>query len=119
MEIQEQLIHAIQDGIREGIKSHLTRQYQNPLDPIVAVLLRSHEDAIRSLIAEAMSSAMADQGFRQQVAQQLRHKLASVLVARFGGELERQVNALKSDPATRARITLAIEEIVKDRAAQV
>jgi hypothetical protein len=39
------------------------------------------------------------------------------LVQRFGGELEKQVNALKSDPTTRARITIAIEEIVKQKTA--
>jgi hypothetical protein len=58
-------------------------------------------------------SAMLNDEFREQIATQIRHKLASVLVARFGGELEKQVNVLKSDPTTRARITLAIEEIIK------
>jgi hypothetical protein len=41
--------------------------------------------------------------------------LAKVLIQRFGGEMEKQVNVLKSDPTTRARITLAIEEIVKQK----
>jgi len=40
-------------------------------------------------------------------------EIQPVDVPGLGGELEKQVNVLKSDPATRARITLAIEEIVK------
>lgn len=46
----------------------------------------------------------------------MNHSLAKTLVQRFGGEIEKQVNVFKSDPTTRARITLAIEDIVKQGA---
>lgn len=111
------LLDAIRDGIREGMRQQLTRGYQNPLDALITKAIEAHGAAIRSILDDALKAATGDEEFRQQVAQQVRHKLAQVLVARFGGELEKQVNVLKSDPATRARITLAIEEIVKERAA--
>ena len=43
----------------------------------------------------------------------LNNKLAKVIVARMGGELEKQVNALKANPLTRAKITLAIEQCLE------
>ena len=115
MEIDEMLLGAIKDGIRKGITEQLTRSYKNPLDAIIEEAVKSQSAALRGMLDDAMKSVMGDAEFRTQIATQVRHKLASVLVARFGGELEKQVNVLKSDPATRARITLAIEEIVKER----
>ena len=119
MDIQQAITNAIQDGIRDGVKSKLTSQYQNPLDPFIQQALGENGNAIRAIISDALKMALNDEGFVEQLRDQLRHKLAAVLVARFGGELERQVNALKSDPTTRARITLAIEEIVKERSSAV
>lgn len=110
--LEDQVFNAIKDGIREGVKAKLNG-YQSPLDKMIAEVLTKYDSLFRSLLSTSIESAMLNDEFREQIATQIRHKLASVLVARFGGELEKQVNVLKSDPTTRARITLAIEEIIK------
>jgi hypothetical protein len=117
VEIEKQVVLAVQDGIRDGIKQKLSGNYNNPLDKMIGEAIAAHGDRFRALLTDAITSAVGDQTFREQVATQVRHSLAKTLVARFGGELEKQVNVLKSDPLTRARITLAIEEIVKERSA--
>ena len=109
------LADALRDGLREGIKNALTRTYNNPLDEFIVKVLQANAAAFRGLIEEAVTSAAGDPEFRCQIVESTRHTLAKTLVQRFGGELEKQVNALKSDPTTRARITLAIEEIVKTK----
>jgi hypothetical protein len=114
MGVELEFMNAIHDGIRDGVKSKLGG-YNSPLDKMISELLLKHDSLFRDLLESAITSAMKDDTFREQV----RHKLGSVLVARFGGELEKQVNMLKSDPATRARITLAIEQIVKERTTAV
>ncbi len=115
MDIQSIFLGAIQDGIREGIKNKLSNNGygQGPFGSMIEETIKSHDDEFRSLLNGALSSAIGDPSFREEVVGQVRHKLASVLVSKFGGELEKQVNALRGDPATRARITLAIDEIVK------
>lgn len=109
------LVNAMKDGIREGIKSKLTQSYSNPFDDVIKRTLSEHEAEIRQMLSEALASCVKDQEFRKLVATSVRHTMARTLVARFGGELEKQINVLKSDPSTRARITLAIEEIVKTK----
>jgi hypothetical protein len=59
---------------------------------------------------------LGDEQFRANIAEQARHLLAKQLIQMFSGELEKAVNQLKSDPATRARIVLAIEQIVSQKA---
>ena len=67
------------------------------------------------LLSDAVKSCVGDEAFREEIKSSTRKVLAKTLVARFGGEIEKQVNALKSDPTTRARIVLAIEEIVQSK----
>ncbi len=116
METEKLLVDAIRDGIRKGVAEKLGG-YQSPLDPIITEALKKHDPELRSMLHAAVQSAVGDEGFRNEIAVAVRHKLATCLIQRFGGELEKQVNVLKSDPTTRARITLAIEEIVKERLA--
>ncbi len=110
--LENELLQAVRNGIASGVADKL-KGYNSPLEKLLADIINSQSPKIRDLLTEAISSAVGDEEFRENIKTSTRAKLASILVQRFGGELEKQVNALKSDPATRARITLAIEEIVK------
>jgi hypothetical protein len=114
MEIDTEKIfeNAIRDAIREGVKSKMTG-YNTPLDKLVQEAIEKHSPQFRQLLEESIATCVQEQSFRDEIAGAVRHSLAKTLVQRFGGEIEKQVNVLKSDPTTRARITLAIEEIVK------
>lgn len=105
--------NAVRDGIREGVKAKLTCGYNSPLDKIVSTAIERHSEKFRGLLEDAIASCLNDKAFREEIASAVRTSLARTLIQRFGGEMEKQVNVLKSDPTTRARITLAIEEIVK------
>lgn len=109
------LEEAIRDGIRKGIADKFGG-YHSPLDDLMKFAIEKHQVAFRTMLEDAIGSCVNDELFRAEVAAATRTSLAKTLVQRFGGELEKQVNALKSDPSTRARITLAIDEIVKSRA---
>ena len=107
--------HAIEAGIKEGISSYLTKSYGNPFEKIIKETIESHEGLIRTLLTDSISSCLKDSDFKEDIRQQVRKNLAKTLVARFGGEIEKQVNVLKSDPTTRARIVTAIDEIVRNK----
>lgn len=108
--------NSIRDGIREGIKAKLSASYGSPLEDIIKRCLETNSKAFRDLFEGAIATCISDAAFVEEIRCSVRHVLAKTLVQRFGGELEKQVNVLKSDPTTRARITLAIEEIVKQKA---
>lgn len=112
IDIEKQVLHALYDGIRDGVKTKFSG-YNSPLDKLLQSSLEIYSTAIRNLLESSIASCITDEKFREEIATAVRHKLASTLIQRFGGEMEKQVNVLKSDPTTRARITLAIEEIVK------
>ena len=109
--------HMILDAVREGIASAVKAKiegYDSPLKNIIHACITKNEPAIHAVINEAVVACVLDDGFREEIKQSTRTQLARNLVQRIGGELERQVNTLKSDPTTRARITMAIDAIIKD-----
>lgn len=113
IDAEQLLLNGLRDGLRESIKAKMSSTYQNPFDNLIESTIAKHSEKFRGMLDEALSSALGDGDFRETIRSSVRSLLAKTLIARFGGELEKQVNVLKSDPTTRARITLAIEEIVK------
>src|SRR5690242_8754733 len=107
LNVDQLLSNAVRDGIRDGIQKRLTDGY-GAMSKLFDGALEARSSEIRKVLDDALKSCLNDDEFRQTVAASVRSKLAGILVQRFGGELEKQVNQLKSDPATRARITLAI-----------
>lgn len=114
-DLNQAIGNAIRDGIREGISKRLGDSYNSPMNKAIDAALQVHFDEFRTLMEESIATCTRDSEFRATIAQAVRHQLAKTLIQRFGGEMEKQVNVLKSDPTTRARITLAIEEIVKSK----
>lgn len=107
--------NAIRDAIREGVKTKMNG-YNSPLDKLLEAAVKKHSDKFRQLLEDAIGSCVLEETFRDEIKQAVHRTLAKTLIQRFGGEIEKQVNVLKSDPTTRARITLAIEDIVKQGA---
>jgi hypothetical protein len=108
------LLDAIKQGMAAAVKEKLNG-YHSPVASLIEETVKSHRHEIQSLLDDAIKSCVGDAEFREDIKSQTRKGLAKTLVARFGGEIEKQVNALKSDPTTRARIVMAIEEIVTSK----
>lgn len=104
---------AVQDGIREAIKSKLSG-YNSPLDKLLKEAIDGKNAIISDILNAALTDALRDTDFVYEIKQSIRSKLGSLLVAKIGGEIERVVNELKSNPNTRAKITLAIDDIVRN-----
>jgi hypothetical protein len=112
---ERQILEAVKEGLRKAVADKLGG-YNSPLDKMLADIMVQHGDELRTLLVTGIQSAVSNEDFRNEIQDAIRKKLAKTFIERFGGEMEKQVNTLKSDPATRARITLAIEEIVKQKA---
>lgn len=105
------LLGAIKEGIASAVKAKL-EGYNSPIEGTIKDCVKRHEAELHSIINEAISACVRDAAFKEDIIASTRQQLARALVQRIGGELESQVNKLKSDPTTRARITMAINAIV-------
>jgi len=110
---EEEILKITKGAIAESIKSELIG-YNKPLSKLSEAVLDKHSVEIFNLLESSVIGLVRSKSFKDSIKEGLEKKLASVLVARIGGELEKRVNELKSNPETRARITLAIAEIIKE-----
>lgn len=110
------MFDAVRDAIREGIKDKLSKSYDNPLFKLVEDCIKRRSQEISSIIDDAIVKCVCGtySNFKEQFMEEAQRIIAKQLIAKFGGEIEKTVNVLKSDPSTRAKITLAVDECVKN-----
>lgn len=110
----EEIVDAAKAAITEGFKRQLDH-YNSPFKGVCDRALQANASKIAAILEAAISDAMSDEAFIVEIRTQARQSIASQLVKRFGGELDRHVNQLKSDPVTRGRIVAALEDIVRSK----
>lgn len=109
--LETRISNAVAGAIHKAV-AELLSGYSSPIKPLVDSAIASRSVFLTGLLTTSIDGLVGDEAFRDEIRAAMRQKLAKTLVDRMGGELEKQVNALKADPTTRARITLAIEAIV-------
>lgn len=110
----EDIVNAAKEAIRDGFRRQLDH-FSSPFKKVVDEALSRNSSAIVAILEGAISEAMRDSVFIEELRAGARRAIADQLVKRFGGELERQVNQLKSDPLSRGRIVAALEDIVRTK----
>ena len=109
---EQQIFQQIKHGLKDAVAAKLGG-YNSPLDGMIVQVVKANETSLVELLDGAVRGMVSDESFRDEIVSATRTKLAKTLVDKLGGEIEKRVNDLKQNPTTRARITLAIEEIVK------
>ena len=111
MNLEQQIIQTVQEGIGEAINARLNG-YNTPLTAMIDGVVKSREPEIRKLIEDAIDGALIGD-FRAALKEAVTHKLARVITAKMEGEVEKRANELRASPEIRARITLAVDAALK------
>lgn len=106
-DLDQRILSQVNKALGGAITNELTG-YGKPLSKIVERVIGAHDDEIYNLVNDEFVTFLAADDFRVTLKEALNAKLARVLISRMGGELEKRVNELKSNPQTRALITLAV-----------
>ncbi len=112
-DLDRRVLDAANKAITEAIVKELVG-YKSPLSLIVERVISAHDAEIYNLVDSEVVNLLTAGDFRASLKEALNAKLARVLIQRMGGELEKTVNELKANPATRAKITLAITGIIDE-----
>jgi len=88
--------------------------YNSPLLKAVNLSLDEQKDKINKLASESVSEIVNSDDFKQIMRDEMKRKLARVLISQYGGEVEKVVNELKANPLTRAKITTAIDSVISE-----
>jgi len=114
-ELDQRILRQVNDAMGKAITEELTG-YNKPLSKITERVIGDHEAEIYNLVNTEVVAMLTADEFKAALKKALNDKLARILIARTGGEVERRVNELKANPETRAKITLAISGVIDELA---
>lgn len=111
--IEEQVSNTITEALHEAVKAKLASGYHDsPLNKMIDSVVVSRLPELRAIIEEAIDAGLKG-SLKKELQEAIKHKLARVLVSKMEGEFESQANDLRSNPETRARIVLAVSNVLK------
>lgn len=113
MDINEIIAREMNGAIAKVAHERLAR-WDGPLAKLIDDAFIVHKDDIRAILYSAVSDGLSQETFRTEIKAAFMHALARNLMSEFKGEIEKQANAMRQQPEFRARVVMAIENIVSE-----
>lgn len=104
----EDLQNILIDAFGRQLKDSYASPARNVVDRVFEELSGEYEEVLREVLKEII----ADKKFKEAVKEEFRHKVAKLLVSDLSGSVEKAVNKFRQDSTLKARMILAIENII-------
>jgi hypothetical protein len=116
MEINDnQLLQIAKEAIREKVVERFTTQWSSPLNKLADEVVLEYSPQLKAMFEDCLKTITTSKGFKETVKTEFVHKVAKSLVGKLEGTVEKAVDKLKNDPTLKARMILAIEEIINNQ----
>lgn len=112
-DLEGEVVKIARGAVQKAVLDSLAG-YNSPLSKAVTLAFQKHEPEFVAVVEREIGSLAQDHNLALDIREALRHKLASILVSKVGGEIEKRVNDLRQNPETRARITLALAKMIDE-----
>lgn len=113
IDLEKDLLRIINENISNSVGQLLTK-YDSPFVKIVNNVIEQNETKIHKIVSDAFGKVISTQEFKNAMHEEFQHKVARVLVSKLEGSVEKAVNDIRNDPTLKAKMILAIENIIKE-----
>ena len=87
--------------------------YQSPMKEIVNRVVNNHDSKIYELFSRNLEKALEDKGFEEIIFEEFQRKIAKNLVGKLEGEVEKSVDKYRQNPELKAKMIMAIQNMIK------
>lgn len=115
MELEKQILNGVNDAIKISIVDSLSG-YNSPLRKLSDKVVQENEEKIHLIMNKAFKFVISTDSFKKTILEEFQHKVAKMLVSNLSGQVEKSVNIIKQDPTLKAKMILAIENIIEENA---
>lgn len=98
----------------EAFRDRLKNDYSSPARDVVNRVFQEVAPDFETILREVLTEVVKDKDFKQAVKDEFRHKVAKLLVGDLSGSVEKAVNSFRQDSTLKARMILAIENIIAE-----
>lgn len=107
------VIDVVRDALLSKVGERLNN-YNSPLNLVIDNIIKESEPELADLVKNALLLSIKDKQFVANVNEEFKHKVAKTLVGKMEGSVEKAADKLRNNPAMRARMIIAIEEMIKE-----
>ena len=110
--LAEEILNATKTILVNGIKS--LDGYNNPTKSLVNSVIKEYEPSISLLFKNAVETTIRSDNFKEELQKLISQRIVRELVSQSESSIARIVQKMKQDETFRARLTLAIDNIVTE-----
>ena len=105
--------NAINDVICKALLNQLTDRYNSPINDILNNIVLKNKQFIENAVEDAIKE-FQDLSLKDEIEKQLIKSFVSDCINSSGGVIDKYFNSLKQDPIFRAKLNIAMDNLVSD-----
>ena len=110
--LEEEILNATKTILINGIKS--LDGYNNPTKSLVNSVIEEYEPSISLLFKNAVETTIRSDNFKEELQKLISQRIVRELVGQSESSIARIVQKMKQDETFRARLTLAVDNIITE-----
>lgn len=112
LNLEEEILNATKATLIAGIKA--LDGYHNPTKSIVESIIREYEPSLSLLFKDAIEKTIRSDNFKEELQKLISQRIVRELVCQSESSIAKIVQKMKQDETFRARLTLAVDNIVTE-----
>ena len=110
--LEEEILNATKTILINGIKS--LDGFNNPTKSLVNSVIKEYEPSISLLFKDAIEKTIHSDNFKEELQKLISQRIVRELVGQSESSIARIVQKMKQDETFRARLTLAVDNIITE-----
>lgn len=111
--LEHDILSSIQASIHDAIKNSLSG-YDSPMKKLVLRVVSKYESDLLKIIDDPFSSVIKTDEFKKAILDGFSHKVARTIISNNDGLFDKVSNDLKQDQTFKAKMTLAVANVVNE-----
>lgn len=111
--LEQDILSVTQSAIQGAIKESLTK-YDSPLVKLVTAVVNERSVQLKQIISESFDDVIKMDEFKESIRDGFSHKVARTIISNNDGLFEKVSNDLKQDSVFKAKMSLAVSNVINE-----
>jgi hypothetical protein len=106
----------IRKALSDSVVKAMESGYNSPVSKLIETCVNRHKAELEGMVDRLLVSTLESMEFRDDILRAFKDKVARVIVSKADGAVEKTVNEYRQNPVFRAKLTMAIENLIAEHA---
>lgn len=111
---EQELASMVIDAVKHRFLNKLETGYLSPLDKIIEETIQNNRESILAMLNGLLVNSLKSVEFKKTLQEEFNRKIAKTLISKVSGSVEKSVNQVMMNAETKAKLILAITNIVNE-----